>query len=202
MIVSNSHLKATVATGTKSGKICDNVCIILIDIVATWINMVYIKTATAWTAFCPAILANFVTIIYKLTDMFPVASVLQTFTTTPMRAVLPGHVFNGAFAGTILAPITCLGREDIKRLAAILTGKRWMDSYTATVRAFRGAMFNSGSFLIKEFSTIFTVDICHLRSAPFQVAFSRTKNILGVLAYSIGLAFKRLATLEAYFEHN
>jgi hypothetical protein len=201
MAVGDSHFKATVARGAQGNKIADNVGIILVDIVAARVNMMHVKSATAWATFCATTLANLVPVINHLTDIFPIAAMLQTCTAAPVGTMLAGHVLDSTLARAILPPLLFLGRKNAKGFIAAGASKCNVRTDSAGIGALGGAVSNLWASLVKEFSAKLTGNMGHLFFSPILVTFLRAKDMLDAPARPARLAaeyFSAVATRKRF----
>jgi len=196
--MSNCHFKLAMTGSTKSNQVADDIGIVLIDIVAAGVNMMHIKTASAGATFCSTGSTNLVAVVDRLSYALPVATVLQALSASPMSTILSGHVLDSALTRAVLSSIAYLGRKRVEWISAIRADESYMRSNSAGVGTLGRAMLDFWRLLVKDFAAEITVSISHLCLTPFLVTLWRAKNVLDILAGSVRLAGKLLATMVAY----
>jgi hypothetical protein len=187
MTVSNSHFEPAMARRTKSDKVIEDIRLVLIVVIAACVNVVNVKTPTAWAFFCTAISTYFVTLVHQQANVFPVAAVLQDFTAAPMWATWANHGIYRALTGAVFTAVLYLAWKARKHLSAML-------AYMYGVFPGVFVLTRSGTTITlirKERVTANRACTSAFALFPGHMTTSRTENVLCFTgSYSVGGAYK------------
>ena len=183
MIMSNCHFKRAVTVGTQRHEVIGIVSKVLILKITTPFNVMNIQTSTAWTSFSTTVLAYLVALAYFYTDRFPVSTVGKLFPSAIVGAILTSHKLNSTFTRAKTTPIFSNAFERSEGFPAVLA-IQIHSGYLAFTGAFKRAVLNIRSLLIKSFSTYSTVSIGHPGASPVTMAFIGTKSMRRFLTCS------------------
>lgn len=191
----NRHFKSAVTRGAKGYQVLHDVCYILILIISAWVNVMNVKSATAWAMARTAVLADLIAGKDFCANVFPKAPMLQTSAAAPVCAILSHHVFAGALYRTKTA-LVFNTVENSKLLTAVFAILERC-CYLACVRAFERAMSNGRSLLIERLTALFARDVFHLSATIESLTGGATKNIDRLFVGTGWRALKGLAAIRA-----
>ena len=194
VIMSNSHFQTTMTRGAQGHKVIKQVGLVLKFMKTSAMNVMDVKGASARTSLNTTIATNLVTFKHLLTYSLPVASMCQFFATTPMGTVLADHVLSSTFRRAILAPVLSMRQKSVELTTTVIANKRNLGHATG-IGTFGRTMNNGWCFLVKSFSAVVAVDIGLLCLFMRLMTFTRTKNMLRVLARARGLPPELFATM-------
>jgi hypothetical protein len=178
----------------ESYKIIWIVSLVLILEMATSFNMMDIKTAASRATLCTAILTYFITAAYVSANCLPISTVRQFFSTSIVRTVFANHKLDSTLTRTKTTSIFCRALKCAEGFTAILA-IQINSRYKALIGAFRRAMFNLRTLLMKLPATNSTIGIGYSRPFPGNVTVAGTKYVFSILACSARLPFKLLTAM-------
>lgn len=121
MIVSDRHFQFRVTWRTQGCKVQHDVSLVLVYIISAWIYMMNVQFSTAWASILSTVSTDLVSRKNRKPNVIPESSKCQTFSTTPMCAFFPDHIFSTALFRAIFSTIGYCAWKCFEYLSAMGT---------------------------------------------------------------------------------
>lgn len=180
------------AGSAKRYQVFNNICVILVFVIAPWVNMMDIKPSSTWASYGITSPAHLVSLVDKLSYMVPAPSMAKALSPSPMWAVFAYHVKLAALSTAKLPAFSNGTWKCFKPNAATITS-----GACVFTRILVGALPRTAVFLVADQScfTDFTESRHDRIAFPLAMTLARAKHVDRVASSSTWCPCKGHATL-------
>lgn len=195
----DSHFQTRMTRGAQRDKIRYDVGIVLVFIIASWVNVMNVKTASTGASDGVAASTAFVSFVNQNPDVIPKVSMRQTLPSFPVRAVFTNRVVAITFYGAEFASIFKGAREGWEANLAMKAHAEGVLSGEYVFALTRAAILLVG----EEWSTANRALPYHLASLPSRMTVSAAKRD-GYFSFTsnAAISLKRRTTMSTNEVHH